>query len=82
LEALDVFDAKTAIITTLNEHHTHLITENILSYENNPFDSGALENSYQIISDLGASAQKIGANSMSIVANMMGKMVNHLLKAI
>jgi len=31
LEALDVFDAKTAIITTLNEHHTHLITENILS---------------------------------------------------
>jgi len=35
LESLSIKEAKTAIITTLNEEHTHLITENILSLNPN-----------------------------------------------
>ena len=35
LEALNIYEAKSVIITTLNEIHTHLITENILALNPN-----------------------------------------------
>jgi len=51
LESLNIKDAKTAIITTLNEEHTHLITENILALNPNMkiiviTDEMSVENNY------------------------------------